>query len=236
MKKVSMVSLLSFIFLLIASAVTCILKAVTFTSAWIPLIIGVVILIVSGIIALIIREKTAVNIFCYVLSGVALGFCIKAWYILRGFNNPFWVLVLVSLACISYLWVVYGLSRFSFAHNHPGLFMFITLALSLVCYILLVIYTKTTYVSTFGYYMIIEIAFLFAMFASSEDWHELVRNVTLSTYSVFVVAILIALMILSGDGADFDFDFDFSFDGLDFGSGSSSPKKQKVKNDNIKFD
>jgi hypothetical protein len=75
--------------------------------------------------------------------------------------------------------------------------------------------------------MIIEIAFLFAMFSSSEDWRELVRNVTLSSYSVFFVAILIALMILSGDGADFDFDFDFSFDGLDFGSSSSKPKKTK---------
>ena len=62
--------------------------------------------------------------------------------------------------------------------------------------------TKTSFVSTFGYYMIIEAAFILALCDSSNNYLELFRNITLSSYSVFIVAIIIALLMLE---TDFDF-------------------------------
>ena len=50
----------------------------------------------------------------------------------------------------------------------------------------------------------------------------------LSSYSVFIVAIIIALLALSGDGADFDLDFDI---GSPDSSTLSSPKDKKIRND-----
>ncbi len=222
MKKLKIVSFLSFGFLLLASVVTFGLKNTYFVNPWLPLIIGGVILLFSGLAAIIGKKSTVINLICYAVSGVALGFCIRAWYMYRGFDNPFWVLVLVSLVCVSYLWVAFALSRLPFAQAHPALFVILLLVVSLAAYICLVIFTKTTYVSTFGYYMIVEIAFLFAMFTECESTKELIRHVTLSTYSVAVVILLIALMLLAGDGADFD--LDLSLDGLDFGGGKKDKK------------
>ena len=236
MKKVAIVSVLSFVFLLIASIVECILSTAQFSSAWAPLIIGVVILSASGIVAIFGKEKVFINVLCFIISGVALGFCIRAWYIFRCFNNNLGVLILVSLCCILYLWIVFALSKLNFAGNHPCLFIVIVMVVSLIIYVCLVAFTKTTYVSTLGYYMIIEIAFLFAMFASVDDGFELFRNVTLSTYSVLVVAIIIAIMILS-ESADFDFSFDFDLSGADFGSNAKKTKKLKEelsKNQSLK--
>ena len=227
MRKVFIVSILSFLFLTIASIVTYILKFIVFKNAWMPLIIGVAILSASGVLAIFGKRKLWINIVCFTVSGIALGFCIRSWYAFRKFDNGLGVLTLVSLCCVLYLWIVFALSRLKFARNHPTLFVIIVTLLSLTAYVLLVVFTKTTYVSTFGYYMIIEIAFLFAMFSSTDDEFELFRKVTLSTYSVFVVAIIIVIMLLSGEGGDVD--FDLSGIDLDFNIGSSNGKKTKKK-------
>ena len=67
--------------------------------------------------------------------------------------------------------------------------------------------TKTTYVSTFGYYMLIEMAFIYAMCLEASTWQELVRNLTLSTYSVFGVAVVVGVFVLiAAGGGDADCD------------------------------
>ena len=82
MKKITIVSAVSFLFLLVCSIVTRITLNV-FDSVKTPLMIGVFILTFSGLMALIIRESTAVNITCATLSAIAMGFVMRAWYILR---------------------------------------------------------------------------------------------------------------------------------------------------------
>ncbi len=94
--------------------------------------------------------------------------------------------------------------------------------LSIISYVLVVIFTKTTFVSTYGWYMIIEIAFIFALGIDYYDNEELFKGIVISTYSVIVVAILMLLIMLSGDGID------LSFDGFGV-SDLSSPREKRRK-------
>ncbi len=89
--------------------------------------------------------------------------------------------------------------------------------------------------------MIIELAFIFAMSLEVNTKEELVRNLTLSTYSVFIVAIIAAVVIVAAAaGGDCDCDCgaegccdDGCVDCCDCGScggsGETSLKKSKKK-------
>ena len=87
-----------------------------------------------------------------------------------------------------------------------------------------------------GYYAIMELSFIFAMSFEVNDKDELIRNLTLSTYSVLIVAIIVLVIALiaaaGGDGCDCvcgGCDCDgCDCDGCDCGSGSSSGKKKKA--------
>ena len=62
--------------------------------------------------------------------------------------------------------------------------------------------TATEFVSTIGFYAFIEASFIFAMSLEVNNKEELIRNLTLSTYSVFAVAIIVAvigIMAAAGD-------------------------------------
>lgn len=207
MKKITIVSIMSFIFLTISSLVAYFLRYVDFNTALTSLAIGLGILLFSGLIAIFAKKITGLNIICFLLSAVALGFCIRAWYIFRNFDNSFFVMLLVSLACIAYLWVFYILAHTYLCEKYFTVFFWLYFILSFIAYIFVVIYTQTTYVSTFGYYMLIEMSFIFALCAESTNVKDLIRALTISTYSVFAVAIIILLSMHSGD-LDFDINFD----------------------------
>ena len=211
MKKITLVSLASLVFLLMSSAAAVLTERV-FRDAVAALITGGAVLIASAIIALLVKERREVNIICFVISSVAMGILLRAWYINRGFNNGFPVMLLVSLAAVFYVWAFFALTRLPFVKGSRRAYIALAvgyLILSAALYILVVFTTKTTYVSTFGYYMIIELAFIFAMATESENTDELIRNLTLSSYSVFGVAIAVALFIILGAaGGDCDLDCD----------------------------
>ena len=235
MKRISIVSLASFIFLMISSVVALATKII-FTDAVYALAAGCITLIISGVLALIIRENVAVNVVCFFISSVAMGMLIRSWYILRGLENSIITMVLISLSLVAYLWLYFAISRIPFIRgSRTGMIIFsaVFVVLSLVAYIILVNKTETTYLSTLGYFAIIELGFIFAMSLEARDRDELIRNLTLSTYSVFVVAIIVAVFViiaaLGGDGLDCDCDCggdccDCGDPGLDF---SSSKKKNK---------
>lgn len=242
MKKISIVSLASLVFLLLCSLVEEIVSLFVFNQVA-ALILGVIILIISGIIALAVRESRTVNILCFIISSVAMGFLIRAWYINRGFDNSFSLMLLVSLAAVLYLWCFFALSKIPFIHKSKAAYAILCIAyaiLSLVLYLIVMLNTETTYVSTFGYYMIIELAFIFAMSLEVNNSDELIRNLTLSTYSVLIVAIIAAVIMLiaagGGDGCDCDCTPDGCCDGLEgccdgcsCGEGSGGKKRKRKK-------
>ena len=235
MKKTALVSISSLVFLLMASAVAVLSKWL-FGNAVTALIIGVSILAVSAALALLVRESREVNIVCFIISSVAMGILMRAWYINRGFDNGFGVMAIVSLAAVLYLGLFFALSRLAFVRNSKKAYValaVIYLIISAAIYTVVVFTTETTYVSTFGYYMIIELAFIFAYSNETATTDELIRNLTLSTYSVFGAAIAIAVfIIIAAAGGDCDCDLDCDCDCFDCGDcfdGISERKKKKNK-------
>ena len=111
---------------------------------------------------------------------------------------------------------------FHFFDKHFKFYIWTFLILTLISYILVFIFSETTFISTFGYFVIIEIAFIFAMCKKEDDFADLFRNITISSFSVFIVAIIMLLIMLECDGLDFDFGGDL-FD-------IASPKEKKKRN------
>lgn len=209
MKKITLVSLASCLFMFLCSIVAYASEWLAFSSAWVPLLIGVGILAVSAVLVFAVR-RVEMNIVCFVLSSVAMGFLIRAWYINRGFHNPLYVMLLVSLCTVVYLWVYFALGRIFCYGKGKAWWIGLTvlyMLLSGVAYLLVMLNTKTTYVSTFGYYMLIEMAFIYAMSLEVSTGEELIRNLTLSTFSVFGVAAIVTVFVLiAAGGGDVDCD------------------------------
>ena len=110
MKKISIVSSASFGFLIIASVVAILTRSI-FTEAESALFAGIAILVITGAVTLIVKERGAVNIICFTVNSAAMGCLIRAWYIFREFDNDFITMVFVSFATVLYLWVFFALSK-----------------------------------------------------------------------------------------------------------------------------
>lgn len=216
---------MSLLFLSLCSGFEVLARDYLFESPWVPLAIGVGILILSGILSACAKKNIILNSICFLVNAAALGLCIHAWYMYRCYENSIEVMLLVSLACVVYLLIFYLSLYIPFIEKHINIYIWIFLVLTLVGYLIVMFTTETTYISTFGYYVIIEIAFILAMCHHQTTVKHLFRDIVLSTYSVLIVAIIIALIMLGAD----------SLDGLDGigdigvdGGGIKSPKKQRV--------
>ena len=121
MKKITIVSACSFAFLLICSIVATVTEKL-FSESHVPLIIGVSILIASGILALVVRERITTNLVCFSLSAIAMGFVIRAWYIQRALSNSIFVMILISLGCVLYLWIYFVLIRIPVIRESRGVY------------------------------------------------------------------------------------------------------------------
>ena len=212
---------MSLLFLSLCSVFEVLLRNVYFVSPWIPLSIGFILLILSGILVSNVKKNIVGNSVCFFINSFALGLCIRAWYMYREFENPLWVMLLVSVACVIYLLIFYCSLYIPFFEKHINVYIWIFIILTVVGYIFVVCFSKTTYVSTFGYFVIIEIAFILAMCHQQHTVKHLYRDIVLSTYSVIVVAIIIALIMLGVDS----FDGDLGFSGSE---SITSPRKEKV--------
>ena len=226
MKKITIVSVLSFIFLITCSFVEYLLRNYEFEKSITPLLFGFLILAISGIVSLIAKKDLYLNIICFLLNSIALGFCLRSWYMFRSFDNPFWIVVLISLACVIYLLIFYFLLYIPFFDKHFKAYIWTFIITTFVVYLIVMIFTKTTFVSTFGYFVIIEISFIFSMCKRNDSFVELFRNIALSSFCVLIIAIIMLLLMLECDGID---GFDFGGEMIDF----NSPKEKKNNNYNL---
>ena len=176
--------------------------------------VGAGLLLISGVLAFFSGEKIVLNVICSAISAVAMGFLIRAWYIFRDLENNLGIMIIVSIAAVLYVWVFFLASRVPIFRNSRKAYIILLLSYIAItggAYIAVVFTTKTTFVSTFGYYMLIELAFIFAMSLDAKNPAELIRHITISTYSIFVVAIIAAVLVLIGalaGGGDCDCDCD----------------------------
>ena len=244
MKKITLVSIASFLFLFVSSSVAVPSRYV-FESSVAAFIVGLALLIGSGVLSLLTGEKNGLNLLCFFLSAVSMGILMRAWYIVRGFDNSFLTVMGVTLAVVLYLWVFYALSRIPALRSSHLVFIIFVIAfviISAVLYFIVMANTETTYVSTFGYYMIIELGFIFAMSLEAENKEELIKNLAHSTYSVFIVAIVVGVAVLvAALGGDCDCDCSGdcdcgSCDGGDCGCGDSADSVRKKKTGGAKID
>ena len=236
MKKISVVSLISLFFLVTSSSIAYAIRNFGWGLGE-YFIVGVILLVGSGVIAYFAGERIPLNVLCSAISAVAMGFLIRAWYVLRELENNFGTMMLVSFAAVAYIWIFFLISRIPFIRRHSRvykIFVLIWVLTSAVLYAIVVFNTRTTFVSTFGYYMLIELAFIFAMSLEVDSPEGLVRNITLSTYSIFAVAIILLVMILIGSqGGDCDCDGDGACDcceacdGFNCSGDSNDKKKNK---------
>ena len=208
MKKLLIVLFASFLFLFGTSCISIWLNAFDFDNYWIPLAIGCSIILVS-IALIVIYQKIKIQLFLYlvfVINFIAMGFLIKTWHLFRGYNLDLYVLILISLGCVGYLVIFYVLSYIPIFSKHFKSYLLTFLVVSIVAYIILIIVTKTSYLSTFGYYMIIEIGFLLALSVYTENINDLIKSISLSTFLVIIVAIIIIMLMLDGSPDVYDAD------------------------------
>ncbi len=239
MKKISLVSLASLFFLLLCSSVAYLLRFLTGVDATVSLLLGGGVLLLSGILCFFLRKSRGGNILCFFLSAVAMGALLRAWHLFRGLDNSFLTLLLVSLAAVLYLALFFSLTQIPLIRGSKhgrGILFLLFFLLSLGLYLYTVFHTETNYVSTFGYYMLLELAFLFAMARDCDTADDLIRNLTLSTYSVLIVALIAAgIAFLAALGGDLDCDCDGDgacdccdcFDGCSCSSTNDSKKRRE---------
>lgn len=225
MKKLFLIVAVSFVFLMVSSFVCYLLKFITFNAAWVPLVIGSAIIVPSLMLLFPYYKLGKVRYLNYilVLNMISMGFLIKSWHLFRGYQLQFWVLALVSLACVIYLLIYYFLSFVPLFSKHYTVYLIIMVILSLAGYIALIATTKTTFISTYGYYMIIELGFVLALSSDTKSKADVLGSITLSTFTIIIVAVIIAAFMLGGD-----VDFDFSSGGF---FELKSPKEQLRRKD-----
>ena len=176
MKKITFVSILSFIFLSLSGTFTYLFSYLPFKIPWVFMITGIFILIASGIFSAVYGKAIKANIIIFVVNAVSLGLCIKAWYIFRGFSNSLLIMLLVSLIVTAVLWLFYLLLFIPFLEKHFGIYIWLFIISVIVIYVFVMAFTKTHFVSTIGFYMIVEIAFFCIVYRNQSFQRSFQRN------------------------------------------------------------
>ena len=88
-------------------------------------------------------------------------------------------------------------------NRHYGWYLLTFTLLSIVGYVLLVVLTKTTWVSTLGYYGILQLGFIISLSFKCKNRKELYNSFLASSYSVATCALIILIIVVSdGNGLD----------------------------------
>lgn len=223
----------SLIFLIVTSVVC-------FLARFIPLGFNPIFGIATGILAFGIiistvfwrrrKGKIVAKIVSIFVNAVAMGFYLRSWYINRQFDNPLWLMLCVALLASVYL-LIFVLPLYIDAINrHYGWYLLVFTILSLAGYICLVVFTSTTWVSTLGYYGLLELGFIMTMSMDGNNRIKLYTSWQVASYTVMVCAVIILIIVFGGDGIDGLFD---GVGGGDVGGGINSPVPVKPKEEAV---
>ncbi len=218
MKRLLRTMAASLVFLTVCSLVGYFSYYLNIKEFWIMFAIATAVLLV-GIGVGIVKHRSA-KIVAFFVNAVSMGFYLQSWYINRGFDNPLWLMLAVSLLAVLYM-LLFALPLLIPAVNrHYGIYLSIFIVLSLGGYITLLCLTKTTWVSTLGYYGLLQLSFILGSSFDCNDWDDEVRALLISSYSIIACALIILLIVAGGDSCDC----------CDCSSGDiSSPLKKKQK-------
>ena len=107
MKKITLVSIYSFLFLILCSVVAVALKYSALDNELEAILTGLVMLLISGVLFLALRNMHQFNYIFFSTNSVALGFCIRAWHMYRNIDISFYWMIIVCLISVLYLVVFY---------------------------------------------------------------------------------------------------------------------------------
>lgn len=231
MKRCLQTLAVSLAFLVVTSIVGYVARFIPLDFWW---IFGIAtgILIVGAVFTAAFWKNSTYKLISIFINAVAMGFYLRSWYIFRGFDNPLWIMLCVSILAAAYL-LVFILPLYIDAINrHYGWYLLIFTILSIAGYVCLVIFTKTTWVSTLGYYGLLELGFIMCLSMDASNKRNLYESWQVASYTVIVCAIIILIIVLSvangGDGLE------NAFDVIDTGPGGgiTSPRQVKSKDGN----
>ncbi len=215
--------LFSFLFLTVTSVTAFVLRYVHIFDVWAMFGLASGILAIGIVLHIVLKKKNALKLIPFFVNAVSMGAYLRSWYIFRGFDNPLWMTVLIAAAASSILLLFVAFLLIAKINNHYGIYTLIFILTALAVYILLIIFTQNTWVSTLGYYGIIVVAFIIGLSIQPNSETFPYSTLVWSSYSIVVCAIIIAIIVLGGDGFD-------GFDGGDaFVGGWDSPVKNKKK-------
>ena len=185
------------------------------------------ILVIGVIISAVFWKRRRLKIVSIFINAVSMGFYLRSWYINRCFDNPLWLMLCMSLLASAYL-LLFILPLYIDAINrHYGWYLLTFTILSLGGYISLVVFTKTTWVSTLGYYGLLELGFIMTMSMDGKNKFKLYTSWQVASFTVIVCVVIILIIVLGGDGAG---DFLDGFSGGDLsGIGIASPRQVPPK-------
>ena len=186
------------------------------------------------ILSLTCRRKKSVKLVSIAVNAVAMGFYLRSWYINRGFDNALWLMLCVSLLAAAYLFIFILPLYIDAINRHYGWYLLVFTVLSVAGYVCLVVLTKTTWVSTLGYYGLLQLGFIMTMSMDGSNRLKLYNSWQVASYTVAVCAVIILISVLGGDAAG-DFLDGFSGGGGGKSSGISSPRQPKPKNEAESF-
>lgn len=170
------------------------------TNFWIMFGIASGVLVVG--ISLSAIKHSAGKIASFFVNAVSMGFYLQSWYINRGFHNSIWLMLGVAALAAAYM-AVFALPLLIDAVNrHYGLYLTIFVLLSLGGYVALLIFTKTTWVSTLGYFGVLQLSFILGSSFDAADFDDEIHALCISSYSILFCALIILAVVLGGDSCD----------------------------------
>lgn len=190
----------SFLFLAVTSIVGYVAYFFNITDFWIMFGIASGVLVAGILIGFI--KRTSAKIVSFFVNAVSMGFFLQSWYINRGFQNSIWLMLGVAALAVAYM-IVFALPLLIPAVNrHYGIYITVFVLLSLGGYVALVVLTTTTWVSTLGYFGLLQLSFIVGSSFDCSDFDDEIRALWLSSYSIVVCAAIILAIVMGGDSCD----------------------------------
>ncbi len=222
MKRKFTMMFISALFLTATSVVARVLSFVPL-GFWANFGIGSGLLVVGLLLLVFCGKHNAVKCVVTVINALSMGCYLRSWYINRGFDNSLWLMLfVVALATIYYLVAILPMA-IPAVEAKKGLYLTLFVIASVVLFVLLVIFTKTTWVSTLGYFGLIQLGFVICL--ALDEKQKIYNAMVASTYTVAICAVIILIVVLSAssDGGG------SILDGLDIPSGDGKKSKKSHK-------
>ena len=217
MKKVCLSSLSALVLLLITSAV-CFITKPFFSRYDIAIVVALAIITVSAIISFLIRKSNFINILCFLVSGVAFGIAMRAWYIFIGVDCDIVKMAILSLGVSVFFFVFASILRIRAIREHKIFYIII-----IVLYVLLdgipvyfaLALSGNVLSSTIAFFLIATWGFIIPLALESDDASSFIRNLALATYSVLgaiIIIMIVAVALVSGEDISDDGGVECCFD------------------------